>query len=98
MCAGVAGQDLGQAGDPSATCLRGSGRVGCLGSGGDSAGGGTLGSALDSPGFRDGGGLTQAFTDTPTRLIHSTPVRLLVSKQEEVKLCGGTDAGDAGGT
>jgi hypothetical protein len=74
----AAGLVLGQVGDLSATCPRGRGRVGCLVSGEDSAGGGTVGSALDSHGFRDGGGLTQAFTDTPvtdtpTRRIHSTP-------------------------
>ena len=53
-------------------------------------------------GFRDGGGLTQAFAcpscKYPMRRTHGTPIRLLVSKQEEVKLCGGTDAGDVGGT
>jgi hypothetical protein len=69
----VAGLVLGQVGDLSAICPHGRGRVGCLVSGEDSDGGGIPGPALGSHGSRDGGGLTQAFTDTHTRLTHSTP-------------------------
>jgi|GEM_PF-3442301 len=69
----AAGLDLGQAGGLSATCLHGKGLGGSSVSEEGSTGGGTLGFVLGSHGFRDGGGLTQAFTGFP---VVDTPPHL----------------------
>jgi hypothetical protein len=105
ICGGVSGGEgavglgSGQAGGLSATCPHGRDRVGYLVSEEDSAGvldGGAIHMLVHgSHGFRDGGGLTQALTDSPVMDTPSHLQRTILATGE--KTCGGPEVGDVGG-